>query len=146
MSPRSFILGGKRGGELHDPVVEERETPLDRVRHGYPVPLRGEDVTRQQVGRLEVLGPRQGVPAEEGGGQAGPQVLDRVVARQGIQQVVGEEPNDAGRRGPAGPVREERIVWLVEANFEERSQVGSRLTLEAGQVRVEAAEQQRPPR
>ena len=45
--PPELHPGRQRGGELHDSVIEKREPPLHRVRHGDPVPLRGEDVARQ---------------------------------------------------------------------------------------------------
>jgi hypothetical protein len=46
---------GDAGGELHDPIVEKRETRFNRMRHRYPVTLRGENIAGQKVRRLQKL-------------------------------------------------------------------------------------------
>ena len=55
VEPGQLVQGGKSVAELHDLRIKEWEAPLDRMRHEHPVPLRGDQVAREERDDLEVL-------------------------------------------------------------------------------------------
>ena len=78
---------GGGDGVREDAVVEEREAPLDAVRHRHAVALRGEQVVAEQRRQLQVGGALERAHAAEPLGQVVAQALQRVDAASGRARV-----------------------------------------------------------
>src|ERR1043166_1549904 len=126
-------------------MVEEGEASFDRMRHRDPVSLRREDVPRQEAACLEILSARQRMPRIELARQALAQLGERVVTVDRLAQLARIELADTPRQREARQVREKRIVARIETRAEERFQVGSGLRLQAAEVRIQAAQEERAP-
>jgi hypothetical protein len=134
----------KPGGEFNYPIVEEGEPAFHRVRHCHPVPLRRQDITGEQVFGLQVLRLAEAVPRCIRLGQPRSDFGVPIVPANLRPDGIGKERLQLGRQLPARKVREEWLQIGVNVDVEERFAVGIRLVLYVLQVRIQAAEQDRP--
>ena len=141
---RELVLRARRDGVREDAVVEEREAPLDPVRHAHAVGLGGEQVIAEQRRQLQVGRALEHAHAAELLGEVVAQALERIDSRQGRARVARVERLDAGGRRDARLVREQRIVG--RAGVEEEAPPGlAAAAAGRGEVRVHAIEQRRAP-
>ncbi|MCY1380972.1 hypothetical protein D9M69_688390 [compost metagenome] len=85
--PLELHLRRQTGGELDQPVIEEREAPFDAVCHRHAVALARKNIARQKETALEILGLMQGMPAAKVLRQTACQLLRRIVAGKAGAQI-----------------------------------------------------------
>src|SRR5690242_12956562 len=125
-------------------MVEEWEPSFNGVCHRHPVPLRRQDITWEQVFRLQVLRLAEAVPrritlwqpVSDFGKTAVPGDLRPCSIREESLQLSGQLP--------AWNVGEEWLLLAVDVDVKECLAVGVWLLLYILQVRIQAAEQDRP--
>ncbi len=114
MSPRIFNVGGKPVRELDDTMIEEREAPLDGVRHRDPVALGIQQITGQQRVRLDVLIAAHRQVLRDLLGQAFDHVRSRIALTEHRTSFGREELPAPSRRRPAWAMRERRQMRVAQ--------------------------------
>src|SRR4029077_16870889 len=105
----------------------------------HPVALRGQDITGEQMFRLEILGLTETVPRRVTLGQSRTDFGITIIFTNLCMGGIGEERLQLGRQLPAGNVREERLQISINVDVEKCFAIGIGLVLDIPQVWIQPA-------